>query len=98
MNEPLSTDEYGLGFTGYTREEAKAMLRGDSVPEPPPTDFSCVHRGAMIEIGKCDVCSMKGQPFEILACAVHGRCSIGGRNRKVRSCLRCEDRIPVASP
>jgi hypothetical protein len=52
----------------------------------------CSHRGAEpIRIGTCDQCGMKGQPFQVYPCGLHGECSIRFYNRKVRACLTCPD-------
>lgn len=52
----------------------------------------CSHRGPVpIRIGTCDQCGMKGQPFNVYPCGVHGECSIRFYSRKVRACLTCPD-------
>lgn len=104
MSEILDGDPFGIGLTGYTREEGEAILRGEPVggvaaqqPIVEPRDFTCENRLSFIEIGVCDLCSMKGQPFEIFGCALHGQCSLNRRHSRVKSCVACGDRIPVAN-
>jgi hypothetical protein len=53
----------------------------------------CVHRGAVIETGACNICGMKGTAFQAFACDLHGKCTV----RRVRNdrpdltvCLTCE--------
>lgn len=103
MSEPLEGDPFGIGLTGYTREEGEAILRGEPVggvrlPEPDvaPRDFSCANRLDFIETGTCNLCGIKGQPFQIFGCTIHGKCSIHRKNTLVKSCKSCEERIPVA--
>lgn len=94
MNELLRTDEFGLGFVGYTREQGEAMLCGSARPEQSRADWPCIHRKELLEIGACDLCGSRGQPFEILRCSIYGRCSIGRRHSQVKSCAACEMRMP----
>lgn len=54
-------------------------------------EATCAHLGLMLREDTCDLCSMKGQPFEVLACTVHGECSLTRKHSKVRSCAACED-------
>jgi hypothetical protein len=59
-----------------------------------PVMSPCVHRGDIIETGVCNVCGMKGQPFEIHACELHGRCMQRRyRNDRpaIKVCMQCED-------
>lgn len=52
----------------------------------------CVHRGPEpIRIGTCNQCGMKGQPFNVYPCSVHGECSIRFYDRKVKPCLTCAE-------
>lgn len=96
MREILDGDPFGIGLTGYTREEGEAILRGDAIPQPSIAEWPCIHRGEVVELGACNVCGLRGQPFEIFACSVHGRCSIGYRHTAVKSCFRCDDQISIA--
>jgi hypothetical protein len=60
----------------------------------------CVHRREVVEKGVCNVCGMKGQPFEIHACELHGRCMTKRyRNDRpsLKVCLLCDDYEPVAA-
>jgi hypothetical protein len=63
----------------------------------------CRHRGEVVERGTCNVCGSRGQPLEVFACAVHGRCML----RRLRNdrpdltvCWSCHDfqGLPPASP
>ena len=53
---------------------------------------SCVYRGELARIGECDLCSMKGQPFDLYLCEIHGECSLHRRHSKVKSCAACLER------
>jgi hypothetical protein len=102
VNEILEGDPYGLGLTGYTEAEAQRLLAGlpmrdgPRVADPVPASAACVHRGAVIETGACDLCGIRGQKFEIFSCAIHGRCSLTRRHSKIRSCAACADRSTIA--
>jgi len=54
--------------------------------------FACRHRGSFKEVRACDLCSLKGQPFDVLACELHGECSALRRHSKVTACASCQDR------
>jgi hypothetical protein len=58
---------------------------------------ACVHRGPTIADDTCNVCGFRGQPFEVYACALHGRCMVK-RYRNDRPdlavCLNCDDYVP----
>ncbi len=59
----------------------------------------CVHRGEVIRVGKCDLCGFdKGHPFDVLACALHGECSLLRKHSKVKGCAACEDYQPQPQP
>lgn len=64
-------------------------------PAPPaamtPVVPECVHRGAKIRDDLCNLCGIKGQPFEVLACALHGECSTHRKHSQVRPCITCPD-------
>lgn len=94
MTPIVEGDPLCIGQTGYTMEEGLAVLNGTRRVETPDSqlDLSCVHRGPFLEIGACDQCGEKGQPFEVFACTVHGRCSFRRKHRKVKSCAACEER------
>ena len=92
-------DPYELGFVGYSQGEAEAMLAGGAwgpPREPAPDGFGCAWRLPVVRVGLCDLCSLRGKPFEVFGCRKHGECSIGRRHSRVRSCLACPDRIPLA--
>lgn len=57
----------------------------------------CIHRGPVIDTTReCNLCGGdKGKPFEVLACAVHGECSLTRKHSKVKSCLACTDFKPI---
>jgi len=82
-------DQYIARWTGQPAPER---------PAPAPQTFDCVHRGPVRETRLCDLCGIKGQPFEVLGCALHGECSIGRKHSKVRSCVGCADREPSENP
>lgn len=52
-------------------------------------DAPCVHLGPKLRDGTCDLCSMKGQPFNVMACAVHKECSTTKKHSNVQSCATC---------
>lgn len=53
----------------------------------------CTHRQSSVaRIGTCDLCSLKGQPFDVYACDLHGECSLSRKHSKMRSCVNCNDR------
>jgi hypothetical protein len=68
--------------------------------DPYPAIDLCRHLGPSIERGTCNVCGLKGQPFDIHACAVHGRCTVR-RYRTDRPdlkvCVRCGDYTPPSN-
>lgn len=90
-----------------TREDFRRLFRSGIAPQHvrearrnrtpyvEPT-FDCVHRGAFLEVAVCNVCSLKGQPFDKFACAIHGACSVTRKHTKVKACVSCEDRTAVA--
>lgn len=55
----------------------------------PVFSLDCRHRGDVLRIGSCDLCGSRGQPFEILACGLHGECSLESKHSKMRSCRLC---------
>lgn len=71
----------------------------DSTPEPkrgiPPTDWNeptrCKHLGPEIETRLCNMCGMKGQPYQVRECKVHGVCSERTRDNQVQACVACEE-------
>lgn len=63
----------------------------DQGPPINQSETPCIHRGQLLETGSCDLCGIRGQPFEILSCAVHGTCSLYRRHSKVVACLTCGD-------
>lgn len=83
-------DPLELGFSGYTEEEGRAILLGAALAGPTTADFPCVHRGEKIRDGSCNLCGIRGQPFEVLSCSIYGECSIGKRHSNVRACIGCE--------
>jgi hypothetical protein len=87
-------DPLGLGVTGYSEDEGRQILADQEAKNGAvdPVELPCIHRQPLIEIGECDLCSLKGQPFEIFSCSVHGECSLIKRHSKVKSCLGCDDR------
>jgi hypothetical protein len=76
----------------YIRGCGDASAGTNSLPIPPTN--RCIHRGDVIETGVCNVCGMKGQPFEIRACELHGRCMERRyRNDRpgIQVCMQCKD-------
>jgi hypothetical protein len=54
----------------------------------------CIHRGAVLEADVCNVCGMKGQPFDVFACELHGKCMVRRfRNDRpeLAVCMNCDD-------
>jgi hypothetical protein len=74
--------------------------RDAAEPSKPDPRFTtpCVHRGAVLERSVCNACGMKGQPFEVFACALHGAC-MAKRYRNDRPdlkvCTLCEEFSPA---
>ena len=60
--------------------------------------FSCDHRGALLRVGKCDLCGGRGQPIEIFACDVKGECTLTRRHTKLASCAACPERTSADDP
>lgn len=60
-----------------------------------PEQFACVHRGPVLETRLCDLCGVRGQPFEVYQCGKHGECSIGRKHSKVQPCISCNDRLVI---
>ena len=54
----------------------------------------CVHRGTVLERGTCNSCGQRGQPFDVFACALHGKCMVRRfRNDRpdLKVCANCDD-------
>jgi hypothetical protein len=54
----------------------------------------CTHRGEAVETGTCNVCGMRGQSFQVFACALHDRCAVRRyRNDRpeLKVCISCDD-------
>lgn len=54
--------------------------------------LACIHRGDKIRDDTCDLCGVKGRPFEVFGCNLHGECSLHRVHSKVSGCAACEDR------
>lgn len=67
---------------------------GDLIPQSEITadDLPCPHRGAVVKSDVCDVCGIRGQPFEALACSEKGLCSLTPKKHGVANCLKCDVR------
>jgi hypothetical protein len=69
-----------------------------SVERPPEPQLDrCLHRREVIEIGRCNACGMRGQEFEVYACAIHGKCMIRRyRNDRpdLKVCVNCDGYQP----
>jgi hypothetical protein len=60
---------------------------------PQTSNLTCPHRTAEpIRSGTCNLCGLKGQPFEIFGCDLHGECSLRKRHSGVKGCAACADR------
>lgn len=79
----------GRPVTTVVTGEAHPPILND---EPLKAEFPCVYRGDVVRQGECDLCGIRGQPFDIYACAKFGECSVARRNTKVRPCSTCFDR------
>jgi hypothetical protein len=68
---------------------------GVEQPKPDPRFTTpCAHRGEIIERAVCNVCGMKGQPFDVFACELHGKCMVRRfRNDRLelKVCVLCDD-------
>lgn len=69
-----------------------------------PDTFPCVHRGPVIDPARlCDLCSIRGQPFEVYQCGKSDRdgnplykeCSIGRKHSAVQPCISCDSRCVI---
>jgi hypothetical protein len=61
----------------------------------PPVDF-CTHLGPVLRTDVCDLCSVRGLPFDVHACDVHGECILQPALRrpgKLRTCTQCRDYV-----
>lgn len=94
----LDGDPYSLGFIGYTQAQADAMLASRDWRPPPDSPLeamACALRLGLLRIGKCDLCGIRGQPFEIFCCKLHGECSLSRKHSGIRPCISCGDRVPA---
>lgn len=58
---------------------------------PEESVTACRHRGEQLRTDRCDLCGLRGQPFDVFACGLHGECSLTRRHSKIRSCAACPD-------
>jgi hypothetical protein len=67
-------------------------LCGDTIGAP--IEFSCVHRGSVVDVQTCPACGGAERPVVIFSCRKHGRCSVhsSGGIRGVKTCIACPDR------
>jgi hypothetical protein len=70
-----------------------------AAPQPDPRFTTpCVQRGVVMEKATCNACGMKGQPFDVFACELHGKCMVR-RYRNDRPeltvCFNCDDFLPL---
>ena len=89
---------FSQGERGAMPQQKKAGVRPKSIPKTPalkaitPEELPCPNRGELIDKKrKCDLCSLKGQDFQVYKCSVHGECSIQRKHSKVKSCVACDD-------
>lgn len=61
-----------------------------------PNDASCVYRGAELRQEGCDTCG--GVRAKIMACALHGECSLFKHDVGVQRCGDCKDRVSTVLP
>jgi hypothetical protein len=68
---------------------------GDPEQRPDPRFTTpCAHRGEVLERSTCTACGMRGQPFDVFACELHGKCMVRRfRNDRpeLKVCVNCDD-------
>ena len=74
------------------REPAIHHIRTAPSEPAKPETFDCVYRGAKLRGGECDLCGIRGQPFEVYKCEKFGECSVTRKHSKVKACSGCEGR------
>jgi hypothetical protein len=83
----------------FTKHELESFAvpvqaRTPQETEPDLPMWDCIYRGrAVLEEGKCNTCGMKGQPFNIYQCDVHGKCSLRQyrtNDKSIHICVTCE--------
>lgn len=99
MTSPSIPVDELVGIPGLDWATAERLLRGETVGTEPVPDykFDCIYRGGFLETGECNLCGLKGQPFEIYACQLFARCSITRKHSQIQSCGACEKRTAVAT-
>jgi hypothetical protein len=73
--------------------DREAAETPDFAPDPRFTT-ACAHRGEILERGVCNSCGHVGQPFDVFACELHGRCMVRRyRNDRpeLKVCANCDD-------
>lgn len=85
------TEAVRENYVSKWQENSGGSVQALALPKPSSSDTSCPHRGAVLRVGACDLCGVRGQPFEVLSCAVHGECSLRRKHSKVKTCLTCKD-------
>ncbi|HVW03111.1 MAG TPA: hypothetical protein VHB77_22310 [Planctomycetaceae bacterium] len=62
-------------------------------------ELPCSHRGPEpFETRLCDLCGIKGQPFDVYSCQLFGECSLQRKHSQVKACAACEKRTPMPAP
>lgn len=57
-----------------------------------PEDLPCHYRGGEIEVGSCDMCGSRGQPFKVYECGVFKKCSVQKKHSQITACVGCPKR------
>lgn len=78
-----------------------STLRAPAAPDARELELQrtvpvCIHRGEIIESKRpCKLCGAKGELYDLYACALHGKCSLGKRASDLKMCHGCPDATPV---
>src|SRR3990167_9316343 len=73
----------------FAKEIPADAAIGSSCPAAPTTSEPrppCRHLGPSLGMEVCDLCGLKGQPVEVFACEIHGRCTAHRVQRETRGC------------
>lgn len=84
-------------FPAYVETQVCRMFPGRGVNvDGTPEDVSCQHRGIEIRRVGCVECG--GVQAKIMACAIHGECTVFRHDVGVRRCGLCLDRVSLLTP
>jgi hypothetical protein len=70
---------------------------------PAAESVDCPHRGGKIRQQVADLCGLRGQPFPVYGCQLHGECTdrLICQRQTVRTCFICrangEDQVPAGT-